>query len=269
MALIDSHGDLMGYYIPTGYDKSAKAVLKQCSIYLDERKRIDLARKFEVAGIHNMRANLRYYQKKRDQKELDQIVQRLTQYIDEIEVAKSVDEMMLVEARARQDYYSAFNFILRQREFRFTKRTRRPPEDALNAMISFGNTLLYNAAYREIIKTSLDVRIGAVHAANRRNYSLNLDFADIFKPIIVDRVIFSLINCMQIKVEEHFEEKEGGIYLNQEGKRLFLEEFEEKMRDVLVVRGKKFTYRKLLEHEIYAYQRFVMEGSSYRPYKYY
>ena len=73
------------------------------------------------------------------------------------------------------------------------KRTRRPPKDPLNAMISFGNTLLYQRIANEINRTSLDIRIGIIHAAGTRPESLNLDLADLFKPILVDRTIFTLI----------------------------------------------------------------------------
>ena len=144
-----------------------------------------------------------------------------------------------------------------------------PPEDELNALISFGNTLLYNQILQMIQKTTLDPRIGIVHAANRRSTTLNLDFADLFKPIIVDRVIFSLINKYQIKKNRHFEKHENGIYLNKEGKKIFLENFEAKMEQHLVIKGKEYTYKQLILSEVRSYQRYVTNNEKYRPYKYY
>ena len=269
MSLVDHHGNLLGYYIPVGYDKSAKTVLKQCEIYMNAAERGQLAMKFEIAGIHNMRANIRYYHKKTKSDKLLEIEKNLTKCINEVRNATEVDKMMLIEARARQEYYSAFNEILKQKDFLFMKRSKRPPKDELNAMISFGNTLLYNAIYQSIFKSSLDIRIGIVHAANQRYFSLNLDFADVWKPIIVDRIIFSLVNCLQIKTNEHFERKEDGVYLNKDGKRLFIEEFEKKMQDELVVKGKKYTYKRLIENDVFGYQRYVMTRESYKPFKYY
>lgn len=112
----------------------------------------------------------------------------------------------------------SLDMYMEDEDFLFEKRTKRPPKDALNSMISFGNTLLYNQFLQFIWKTPLEPRIGMVHATNRRAHSLNLDFADIFKPIIVDRVIFTLINCKQIRLEEHFEKtEEGGVYLSKAG----------------------------------------------------
>jgi len=129
---------------------------------------------------------------------------------------------------------------------------------------------LYNAFLQEIWKTPLDSRIGMVHAANRRDYSLNLDFADIFKPIITDRVIFSLINCQQIKRAEHFEhEEDGAVLLSKTGKRIFLREFEQKMNTKIVIKGESMSYRQLLLKEVRAYKNYVMTGEKYKPYKYY
>lgn len=183
---------------------------------------------------------------------------------------KVLDNLMLIEARAKQKYYAAFNGILESEGFAFIKRTKRPPQDPLNAMISFGNTLLYNLILQLLWKTSLDPRIGIVHAANKRNHSLNLDFADLFKPLVVDRVIFTLINCKMIKSDEHFREVEnGGIYLSEAGKGIFIKKFEEKLSSVLVVRNKSCTYRKLIENELRLYQQYVLKDTKYKPYKYY
>lgn len=97
----------------------------------------------------------------------------------DMEQAGCVQRLMILETEARQMYYQAMNVILHGTGFRFERRSKRPPLDALNSMISFGNTLLYNAVLKAIWKTALDPRIGIVHATTERDYSLNLDFADL------------------------------------------------------------------------------------------
>lgn len=223
----------------------------------------------EISGIHNMRANLKYYDKKGCG--MEEQITFLSQEIVAVNESNSVDEMMLIEARARQTYYMAFNEILKNSpEFKFVKRTKRPPMDEINAMISFGNTLLYNQFLQMITKTALDPRIGMVHATNRRNYSLNLDFADIFKPIVSDRVIFALINFKQIKTEKHFQKNEdGSVYMNKQGKRIFLEKFEEKLNSKIVIKNKSQTYKQLMIEEVRNFQKFILDGEKYNPYKYY
>ncbi len=190
-----------------------------------------------------MRANIRYYCKKHANHQLKSIADELSRCIEDMNKGSAVETLMLTEARARQLYYGAFNCILDKPGFRFDKRTKQPP---------------------------LDPKIGIVHATNKRNYSLNLDFADIFKPIIVDRVIFSLVNLQQLNAETDFEKTDnGGIYLSKEGKRVFIEQFEKKLADKITVKGKELTYRRLMEEEVWHYQHFVEKGESYRPYKYY
>lgn len=268
IVLLDKYGNLMGHFIPNEYGQSGMVMLKQCELYNNTVRRLEMARYFEISGIHNMRANIRYYNKKKKNK-LEQTIQELSESIKNVNEAKSLDELLMIEARARQKYYASFNEFITEKEFEFRKRTRRPPKDSLNAMISFGNVLLYNAILQIIWRTSLDPRIGIVHSTNKRSSSLNLDFADVFKPVIVDRVIFSLINCHQIKSEGDFILQENGIYLSNTGKRIFITAFEQKMEQNLTIKGKTYSYRRLLEREIRNYQNYIVRGEKYRPYKYY
>ncbi|MCR5530875.1 MAG: CRISPR-associated endonuclease Cas1 [Lachnospiraceae bacterium] len=265
--LFDKYGMLLGYYTPEGYQKDAKTLLAQCNLYNNPTARMKMARTMEISSIHNIRANLRYYDKRG--KALSEAVKSLSEGIKEINECKSVDGLLLIEARCRQLYYQAFNAILKKSEFAFDKRTRRPPQDAINALISFGNTVLYNKVQQIIWKTSLDSRIGILHATGRRHYSLNLDFADLFKPIIIDRLIFSLINRGQISKQDFVYNEDNSVHLSEEGKRLFLSSFEEKLMDRLTVKEKSFTYIQLIENEVRAYQRFILQGETYKPYKYY
>ena len=147
-------------------------------------------------------------------------------------------------------------------------RTKHPPKDAINACISFGNALLYNEFLNIIWTKGLDPSIGMLHSTNRRNYSLNLDFADIFKPIVTDRVIFSLLNRKMLGIH-HFEQREDGVFLTKAGKAIFLETYEKKLKETLVLKGKRYTYRNLLQSEVQNFKNEIMNGKKYKPYKYY
>lgn len=268
LGVFDRYGDILGYFVPEGYIADSRTVIAQCREYNDASKRLRMTKKMENAAIHNIRANVRYYNKKKDV-ELSDTVEQLSGSIKRINECRTVDEILLEEARCRQAYYQIFNLIIEQPGFTYEKRTRRPPLDPVNAMISFGNTLLYNRIQQMIWRTSLDSRIGVFHAANRRHYSLNLDFADIYKPIIVDRVIFKLINRCQIRQESFVTMEDGAVYLNEEGKRLFIREFEGKLRDKITIKEKTYTYEQVIENDIRAYVRHLIDGEDYKPYKYY
>lgn len=265
-SFFDKYGHLIGHYIPEKNKADGTIFLKQCEVYNDAKMRAGLAKDMELAAIHNIRANIRYYNKKID---LSDQVKEMSEFMKMMNEGNSVEQFLLVEARARQIYYQVFNKIIDNADFRFEKRTKRPPKDAINTLISFGNTLLYNQFLQFIWHTSLEPKIGIIHATNRRTYSLNLDFADIFKPIIVDRVIFKLINCKQIQ-KEHFETNEdGGVFLSKEGKRVFIREFQQKLASKIVVNGVEFTYYKLMEQEVHHFLNYIKNGEKYKPYKYY
>lgn len=268
VAFYDKYGEVMGYYFPNGFTKTAQPLIKQCILYENKERHLKLAKNFETACLHNIRANIRYYCKRKYTS--NEVEDQITNLIEKLNTAESINDLLLIEARAREIYYKAFNQIIRNMDFKFEKRSRRPPKDPINAMISFGNTLLYNRCLRSICKTTLDVRIGILHAANHRSQTLNLDFADLFKPIIVDRIIFSLINRHWINKEEHFiTNNDGSVLLNKAGKRIFIEAFENKMSAKIVVKNKEYRYWQLIENEIRSYQKFVVEAKTYKPYKYY
>lgn len=173
---------------------------------------------------------------------------------------------MAAEGHARQAYYQAFDAILEDEAFRFGMRSRRPPRNRLNALISFGNSLLYSAVLREIYHTQLDPRIGFLHAANFRRFSLNLDVAEVFKPLLVDRVIFRVLGRRQIQADDFLHEL-GGLVLRERAQRVFVEEFEKGMRTTLQHRRlkRKVSYRQLIRLELYKIQKHLLGDEPIPP----
>lgn len=137
----------------------------------------------------------------------------------------------------------------------------------MNALISFGNSLLYVTTLSEIYHTQLDPRIGYLHSTNERSFTLNLDIADVFKPIVVDRVIFSLANRGRLS-SAHFEARMGGILLTERGRKIFVEEFEAKMQSTIHHRRlqRKVSYRFLVRLECYKLYRHFIGEEHYSPF---
>src|SRR5690606_33465585 len=160
-------------------------ILKQAEHYLDEKKRLDIALRIAEGGSRNILSIIKYYITR--DKELDQIHDSINILIDKLKACKTTNEIMAIEGNIRDIYYKAFDIIIDNKDFRFVQRTKRPPKNHLNALISFGNSMLYTSVLAEIYKTHLDPRIGFLHTTNFRRFTLNLDIAEIFKPIIVDR----------------------------------------------------------------------------------
>ncbi len=269
ISIFDKYGNGVGCFSGSSHGSLGRTMLKQAELYLNGDLRLAAAKTLMMAALHNVRSNIRYYNKKITSDTLTHAVSDMSESIKKINECKSIEDMMLIEARARQTYYNCFNSILSNEDFYFTMRTRRPPKDALNALISFGNTYMYNQIATEIMKTSLDIRIGIIHATNNRAESLNLDIAELFKPLIVDRVIFTLVNRRMIDTKNHFEEvNNGGIYLNNNGKRIFLEELRRKMHSKITIGQQMFSYETLIRNEVKKIYRLVVYGEKYKPYKY-
>ena len=270
ISIFDRHGNLCGTYTPAESGSRTKNMLKQAAIYMSHDSRLKVAREIELGAFFNLRANLRYYAKTRHSEKLADGIEILTGIMQTMKECVSIDQLMLLEARGRQIYYTMFNEILQNPSFVFVNRSRRPPRDPLNAMISFGNTYLYQRIASEIEKTSLDIRIGFLHSTNKRSQSLNLDVAELFKPLIVDRAIFTLINKRSIDVSCHFQKMEnGGIYLTSDGLRLYLSELNRKVEQYQIVNGRPLSYGERIRIEVRKLSQYVKSGIPYKAYRYY
>lgn len=267
----DKYSDYLGTFIPRKLSVSASLTMHQALCYESEEKRLEIAKQFAVAAAHNIRENVKYYNRHNKVELFDHTINRITEMMQDEKICGSVSELMLIEARIRGEYYKCLNDILPYDDFHFIKRTKRPPEDSINSLISFGNTILYRRVAKEIYKSRLDIRIGFLHTANRRYESLNLDISEIFRPIIVDRVIFTLINKHMINEKTHFETFDNGaVYLNRAGKKLFITEFEKKMLGrIKQSNGIKISYGELIKSEIQKLTRYFEKGETYKAYKYF
>jgi len=258
---------LIGHFYPSTPLTSPRVTNEQLAAYYDAAHRLELARQFVLASIHNLRLNIRYYNKQTPLKEYDTALRKINALASEIKQCDDHNVLLLLEAQVRQIYYGCFDCFISAEDFVFEKRTCRPPENNVNAMISFGNTVLYNLLASEIYKSALDVRIGFLHSTTKRAESLNLDIAEIFKPLVVDRTVFSLINRRIIR-REHFTACENnGIYLTQDGKKIFLQAFYEKLDTVVSVKEYKMSYNQIISEEVQKLIRHFKNKDKYITFK--
>jgi CRISPR-associated protein Cas1 len=259
------YGYYTGSFYPREHLNSGYMILKQAEGYLNQVKRLNLAKKFVEGAILNMLKVLGYYQNRN--KDLDLEIKNIGNLSCKIDESKTIEELMAIEGNCKDYYYRGFDKIIENEDFRFLSRTRRPPQNRLNALISFGNSLIYTVILSEIYKTHLDPRIGFLHTTNFRRFSLNLDIAEIFKPIIVDRIIFTLLN-KNILTKKDFLEEVSGIYLKERGQRIFVEKFDERLRTTLFSKGmaRNISYRSLIRRELYKLEKDLIGDKEYRPF---
>ncbi|PZX05810.1 CRISPR-associated endonuclease Cas1 [Psychrobacillus insolitus] len=147
---------------------------------------------------------------RRHKENTEDVINEMIKMKKMVPTADSIQMLMGIEGKARAYYYQGFNGIIKNEDFLFKKREKRPPSDPINALISFGNSLMYTAVLSEIYKTQLSPTISFLHEPASRRFSLSLDIAEIFKPLIMDNLIFSLINNRTIRIH-HFEFIETNI----------------------------------------------------------
>jgi len=255
----------MGSFYPREHYNSGFLILKQAEHYLDEEKRIELARKFVAGALQNMLQVLKYYHKRGVP--LGEVIEKLTLAEENVAQPSGISELMALEGNSREEYYKAFDLIINNPDFVFAKRSRRPPKNNLNTLLSFCNSLLYTTVLSEIYKTHLDPRIGYLHATNFRRFTLNLDLAEIFKPLLVDRLIFSLVDKKIIQAND-FEKKTEGILLKENGKKRIVEEYDKRLKTTIQHRklGRKVSYRHIIRMEAYKLEKHLLGEAEYMPF---
>lgn len=256
-------------YIGTFYPKdnycSGKLLIKQVHAY--ENNRLIIAKNI-VRGIGDNIYEVLYHYYKHSKKEVKETIDWIkSDFYRLLQAADDIKYVLAIEGDLWQKFYSMFTYILPE-DFVLSKRVKRPPDNPINAMISFGNSLLYTKTISVIYQTHLDQRISFLHEPSEGRFSLSLDLCEVFKPIIVFRSIFNLVNNRKIQVEKHFDKKVNYCVLNEEGRNQFIQEFEERIETLFMhpVLRRKVSYKTAIKLDCYKLIKFLLEGKEFIPF---
>lgn len=223
--LFNHYEGYSGTFYPRDKYVSGKLTISQVEAYHKKRKKISKA---IVHGIAKNIHEILYHYYRHDCKELKQYLDKLKNEIPiEIAEANTINEIMLVEAKIWNGFYETFNLFLRK-DFVMNKRVKKPPDNPINALISFGNSILYTKTISQIYQTHLNQTVSFLHSPSDSRFSLSLDLCEVFKPIIVYKTIFDCINNRKLNAEKHFEKKVNYCLLNDTGKKIFIAALEER-----------------------------------------
>lgn len=249
-----------GSYFPRPQRRGGKTLLAQVRAYDDADHRLAIAREFVAGSVANMRANVRYYDGRG--RDLAGVAARLDEMADRVSAVTDTDELLGVEATARRAYYDAFDRILDG--LPWSGRSYDPPESEANALVSFGNSLLYGNCASAIRQAALDPRVSYLHEPGQRRRSLSLDVADVMKPIVVDRTVFRVVNRSQIGPAE-FGDETAGYTLTETGRETFLAEYEQTLERTVEHPGldRSVSYKYLLRLEAYKLRKDLLGGEPY------
>ncbi len=259
------YGNYIGCYLPR-QKQIGKITLAQILLFQDVNQVFNYQKEIILTSIHNMLSVIKYYQKKRSA-HFSQIklLESLAEEVKNLDYSNQT-KLLILEARSKQIYYSSFNLIINNHDFDFEKRTTYPPKDYINAIMSYGYAILYGVVETSLYCSHLLPHLGFIHGQSQNENSLKYDLADIFKPILVDRLIFRLINKKQL-TKEYFISKNDGIYLSKEGCILFIENWNELLKATITINNKKLSYRSIIKKEVYKIERSIIGKEKYKGYR--
>lgn len=258
------YGKYTGSFLPKADISSGIIALHQSEHYNNEKKRLSISKSFVTGAAENSVSNLEYYlYRKAPLKEDIESLKNLTYCINS---ANSVGELMGIEGGIKLLYYSCWKKIFKQ-DVDFSKRVKRPPDNMINSLISFGNTILYSVCLNEIYRTGLLPSIGFLHSPGDNRFPLSFDIAEVFKPVIVDKTIFKVINLDMIS-EDGFYRKNDLFYMKENVKRTYIEEIENRLKTTILHPDLKrnVTYKTLIRIECYNLINHLKGKHLYKPF---
>lgn len=256
------YGQYIGRFTPKQY-LDGKILINQIHIFENETIRYHIARTMIISSLKNCLALLKYYNKKQFPL-LDNIIE-IESIIKECN-NKSVTELLLLEAQAKKIYFNSFDIILEKEKYHFIKRTKNPPQNEINVLLSYGYSLLYANYISVIDRSRLYSQISFVHSLTKCSESLQFDLADILKPVLVDRLVLSLCRHKLLK-DEYFDYKSDRCYLNKEGVKFFVEKYENYLLKTIKINNRYYSYRNLISREVHLLSNYIAnESNDYKPY---
>lgn len=254
-----------GSYYPRESLLAGQLLVNQVEYYRDSVKRIKIAQKIIDAASFNIYRNLRCYNGRG--KEVSKWMNEIDGLRKQIEKTNTINELMGIEGNIRQQYYAAWNVIVNQ-EIKFEKRVMHPPDNMINSLISYVNSLIYSKTLSEVYHTQLNPTISYLHEPGVRRYSLCLDISEVFKPLIGDRLIFSLLNRKQI-TEESFTQELNFLHLKKEASKLIVRELENSLKKTIKHKelGRQVSYQYLIRLELYKLIKHIIGEKEYEGFK--
>jgi CRISPR-associated protein Cas1 len=263
--------------------KNSGLRMAQCALRADPVRQFAVARQCVAGKLVNMRTLLLRYARSREDGDHTTLeaaaeqVRRCLQQLKHLEtpvVRDPADRMnglgplLGLEGSGSRAYYGALEAMLRGEEWQFAGRVKRPPTDPINALLSFGYTILTKQVVSLVWAVGLDPGIGVLHQPGFGKPALALDLVEQFRPLVVDSVVLTLLNTGQLKPND-FRTELGGCWLKDDARKLFLNKLESRLDEKVQhpLFNYKVTYRRCIELQARLFAKYAMgEIERYAPF---
>jgi CRISPR-associated protein Cas1 len=242
------HGVAVNFHSEFGYLQARLTGVADTSVTLrrvqfrvadDSAKCAGIARQIIAGKIQNARNSLLRAARENDDEgeraKLSEVIEALARSVQTLAGQTDIEKVRGAEGMAAQLYFSVFTFMLKQQRdaFTFTTRSRRPPRDRVNCLLSFLYALVRHDCVAALTGIGLDPFVGFLHVDRPNRPSLALDLMEEFRPWLADRLAVTLINRQQIG-PEHFAEREGGaVEFTDIGRKLVIKAYQERKQEAL------------------------------------
>lgn len=270
MHIFNYYGWYSGSFLPRNRLISGPVLIKQAVASDSPELRLPIAKEMLNGAAANILKNVQQFRRDGYLPMTDEEMNELHGMRDDLKRTTSISELMGIEGVMRRIYYELIDHVMEERapDFVMDTRVRRPPNNKMNALISFVNSLVYATALNQIFRTHLHPAISFLHEPQDRRYSLSLDLSEVFKPLLADRLIFRLIHLKMLN-DRAFEESEGICYLSDKGRQKVLEVYHERLNTTIHHRGlgRKVSYERLVRLECYKLVKDLLGEKPYSSFK--
>jgi CRISP-associated protein Cas1 len=265
-------GDYKGHLWSAEYcDLPVEAA--QFKHYTDEAFRLGVARQIVAGKLANSKHFLLRLNRGRKLESVSKAIAQINdvqETVKDLGRAQKIDQLMGYEGVASRYYFAALGALISNEGFTLTERNRRPPKDPVNSLLSFGYVLLFHNVLSLLLAEGMNPYLGNLHGSERKEAFLAFDLMEEFRSPVVDTLVMQLINQKVLRPTDFaWPNEDGGIYLLEPGKRVFLKHFEQRISKEIQHpdSNMEVSYRRVIQLQIKRYKKTLLEGVSYEPFR--
>jgi CRISP-associated protein Cas1 len=230
---------------------------------------LQVARQIVWGKGMNSKLTLQRFNRRRKVDGIEAKLKRIDQHLKTIQQTSDLNQLRGYEGAMAKLYFSGLGQMITNAGFSFTTRNRRPPKDPVNAMLSFGYTLLFNNVLSLIFAEGLNPYLGNLHRSDRKELHLAFDLVEEFRAPVVDSLVIALMNQKILRPTDFtYPNAEGGVYLEPGARRVFLKQFEERIAEEMTHprTQQPVSYRRSIQLQVQEYKQCLQSSQLYQPF---